>query len=104
MARALRRKKIILLIEAGDRDQEWALKLAKRLNPKGVYSTYAKQFQPKILGKFKELGSKKVYTVNRLSATADRRYVLAAAEYEVFLFDVAKKKQLWSRRYSAAKT
>jgi hypothetical protein len=52
------RRKIILLVEAGDRDQEWALKLAKRLNTKNVYSTYAKQFQPRIIGKFKELGSK----------------------------------------------
>ena len=93
-----RRKKLVLLIEAGDRDQEWALKLAKRLNPNDVYSKYAKQFEPKKLGKFTELGSKKVYATKRLSASADRKYLLAVAEYEVFCFDMQKKKQLWCRK------
>jgi hypothetical protein len=92
------RKKIVLLIEAGDRDQEWALKLAKRLNPTDVYSKYAKQFEPKKLGKFTELGSKKVYVTQRLSASADRKYLLAVAEDEVFCFDMQKKKQLWCRK------
>jgi WD40 repeat protein len=92
------RKKIVLLIEAGDRDQEWALKFAKRLNPADVYTQYAKQFEPKKLGKFTELGSKKVYISQRLSASADRKVLLAVSEDEVFCFDMQKKKQLWCRK------
>jgi hypothetical protein len=92
------RAKLVLLIEAGDRDQEWALKLAKRLNPADVYSKYAKLFEPQKIGKFTELGSKKVYVTQCLSASADRRFLLAVGEDEVFCFDMPKKKQLWCRK------
>ena len=92
-----RRKNIVLLIEAGDRDQEWVSKLAKSINPKEVYASYVKQFEPQKVGKFTELGSKKVYETRRLALSADNRLLLAACEYDAFYFDVPRRKQLWNR-------
>ena len=92
-----RRKKLVLLIEAGDRDEKWSLDFAKKLNLRAVYEAYAKQFEPERIGKFSELGSKKVYQTLRLSLSADNHYLLAASSDKTFYFNLRQRKELWSR-------
>jgi WD40 repeat protein len=54
--------------------------------------------KPPPVGRFTELGSKKVYETNALSLSNDRRLLAAFCEYDVFLFDARKEAQLWCRR------
>jgi hypothetical protein len=95
--RGARRKSLVLVVEAGDRDPQWAMALARRLNPADVYRAYATQFATRKVGRFTELGSKKVYETRRLALSRDGRRLLASCEYDVFLFDPKAKTQLWTR-------
>ena len=89
------REQVVLLIEAGDRPDEWAHKWAKKLNPAKVFEAYRKAGgEPDEIGTFTEFGTKKVYRTSRLSATADRSLIAAASEYHYFMFRTSPLKQL----------
>src|SRR5204863_4659956 len=78
----------ILLIEAGDREDEWALRLAQKINPPRVFKAYKTLFERPTIGTFTEFGTKRVYTTEKLAISADRRLVATATEYHAFLFDM----------------
>jgi hypothetical protein len=91
------RTKLTLLIEAGDREDDFVLKWAKKLNPPEIYEAFAQIGARKTVGTFTEFGTKKVYTTERLAVSADRRLVATAGWYYAFLFDVKAMKQLFCR-------
>ncbi|MDB5321105.1 MAG: hypothetical protein JWN40_2736 [Phycisphaerales bacterium] len=88
---------LILLIEAGDREEEFVLKWAKKLNPPPIYRAFASLFEQPAVGRWTEFGTKKVYETTQLAATADRRLVATASEYVGCVFDVVANKQLLCR-------
>jgi hypothetical protein len=91
------RAQLTLLIEAGDREEDFVLKWAKKLNPPAVYEAFAKIGARRTVGTFTEFGTKKVYTTERLAVSADRRLVATAGWYYAFLFDVVAMKQHFCR-------
>ena len=91
------RRGITLLIEAGDRTDEFALKWAKKLNSPAVFRAYESLFDEPTVGRWTEFGTKKVYQTTQLSLTADRRLVATASHYVGCVFDVVANKQLLCR-------
>jgi WD40 repeat protein len=88
------RARLVLLIDTSDRDNEWLLKYAKKVNPPAVFEAFRDQFAEPTIGRFSELGSKRVYASKRLALTPDRRFLAVAAD-SVFVFDMQERKQLW---------
>jgi hypothetical protein len=91
------RSALTLLIEAGDRENDFVLKWAKKLNPPDVYKAFKKIFTAETLGTFTEFGTKKVYQIQRLAVSTDRRLLGAAGWHYAFLFDVKEMKQLFCK-------
>lgn len=93
------RQTMLLVIEAGDRDDDWFDKLLKKLNPPGQVKAYLQQFDESqtYAGSFVELGTNKVYETTNFACTADRRLVATASEYVLCVFDVVERKQLMAR-------
>src|SRR4051794_31489039 len=55
------RSNLTLLIEAGDREEDFVLKWARQLNPPAVYKAFKAIGAAETLGTFTEFGTKKVY-------------------------------------------
>jgi hypothetical protein len=91
------RAALTLLIEAGDRDDDFVLRWAKKLNPSQVFKSFAETVQRPTHGRFSEFGVKKVYETERLAVSADRRLIATASDYFACLFDVVEMKQLFCR-------
>ena len=91
------RARVVLLIEAGDRSDEFVLKLAKKLNPPDVFKNYKSCYEQPSIGRWTEFGTKKVYETNQLSVTADRRLLAIACQYLGCVFDVVSNQQLLCR-------
>lgn len=93
------RHRRILLIEAGDRTEEFVLSHAKKLNPPDVFADFRQQLARPAWGKYTELGTKKVYNTRALavsqSAAAGGARLFAIADTMVFAFDAAQNRQLW---------
>src|SRR5262249_5822715 len=89
--------KITLLIEAGDREDEFVLRWAKKLNPLAVYQAFESLGKRPEVGQWSEFGTKKVYETTQLATTANRQLVATASGYVGCVFDVAGNKQLLCR-------
>lgn len=93
------RHRRILLIEAGDRTEDFVLGHAKKLNPPDIFANFRQQLARPAWGKYTELGTKKVYHTRGLALSAGNAAggarLYAIADTMVFAFDAAQQRQLW---------
>ncbi|MGE5608657.1 MAG: DUF4303 domain-containing protein [Bacillota bacterium] len=94
-----RRRERVLLIEAGDRADDFVLRHAKKLNPADVFAAYRKQRELPAWGRYVEMGTKKVYDTKGLAFSGPEapggRHLYAVADTWVFAFDAVNRRQLW---------
>lgn len=91
------RESIVLLIEAGDREEAFAEKWAKKLNPQKVYDAWAALGETETVGMWSQYGTKNTYETGQLSLSHDGSLMAVAGDCHAFIFETDTPKQVFSK-------
>lgn len=95
-----KREAITLLIGAGDCEDDWLIKQAKKLNPPKVAKAFEEQLKyeepkpepnPKAV---KRYGPKNCLKIEQVALSSNGKYIASATNHEVFVFERKTMKQL----------
>lgn len=99
--RGKERQIVTLLVAMGDQETKLLLNCAQQLNPANVYKEFAKAFPTETAGKFKGIGSRKVYETQAVALSRNGRLLASPGSSTggspyVFGFDLPSRKEVLS--------
>ena len=94
------RRRITLMIEGGDVEDEWRLRYVRRLNPRPVADAFAESMRYETTGRFTEIGRGRTYATEALAVGG--RLLAAAADYHAVAFEADSLEPRWRRKVEQA--
>ncbi|MEW6304747.1 MAG: DUF4303 domain-containing protein [Verrucomicrobiota bacterium] len=88
------REGVVLLVMMGDQEIKLLLRCAQQLNPSKVYKRFSEPFLRTDAGRFKGLGSRKVYETVGVAVSRNGKVLAAAGDEYLFAFSLPAKREI----------